>query len=72
MESFANMKIKFSLIHKPLSIFLRIIFFGSLFLKSFSQSVCIDTTEKGYLSQCSLLLPYKLSGEFSRFGNDGK
>lgn len=37
----------------------------------FPHSACVDTTESGDLSQCKVLRPYRSSGDYARFSNNG-
>ena len=34
-------------------------------------SACVDTSECGELETCTLLKPYRESGEFAKFGEEG-
>ena len=35
-------------------------------------SAVVDTSEEGRLAECTLMKPYRESGQFSRFGELGK
>ncbi len=34
-------------------------------------SACVDTSETGDLESCSVLKPYRESGDFAKFGEQG-
>ena len=36
-----------------------------------SHSAVVDTSEEGRLADCVLLKPYRVAGQFAKFGEDG-